>query len=213
MQGYSERLSFIHNIHVQGSHGSGAESGFVQAQGIWDETMAENISDFLMKQPEYRMVVLAGSQHTRKDSGIPPRVARRIQVEQASVLNISNENPPVNLDQVADYFFLAAPAELDPSPKIGVILSTETEDGRSFQKITELSPHGKAAASGLLAGDIVKEINGFPVSDMADLRIAMLDARAGETVDIKVIRKKGSADQEHLIKVELTTPPSSKAHP
>jgi uncharacterized iron-regulated protein len=213
MQGYSERLSFIHNIHMQGSHGSGAESGFIQAQGIWDETMAENIATFLMKQPEYRMVVLAGSQHTRKDSGIPPRVARRIQVEQASVLNIYNDNPPVNLDQVADYFFHAAPAELAPSAKIGVVLSTATEDGRSFQKITELSPHGKAKVAGLLAGDIIKEINGFPVSDMADLRIAMLDAGAGETVDIKVTRKKGGADQEHLIKVELTTTPSAQPHP
>lgn len=213
MEGYSERLSFIHNIHVQGSHGSGAESGFIQAQGIWDETMAENISDFLIKQPEYRMVVLAGSQHTRKDSGIPPRVARRIQVEQASVLNIYNDNPPVSLDQVADYFFLSAPAELPPSARIGVVLSTETEDGRSFQKITELSPHGKATAAGLLAGDIIKEINGLPVSDMADLRIAMLDAGAGETVEIKVIRKKGGAEQENLIKVELTTAPSSPAHP
>lgn len=213
MHGYRERLSFIHNIHVQGSHGSGTESGFIQAQGIWDETMAENISDFLVKQPEYRMVVLAGSQHTRKDSGIPPRVARRIQVKQASVLNIYNDNPPVNIDQVADYFFLAAPTELPPSAKIGVVLSTETKDGRSFQKITELSPHGKAKVAGLLPGDIVKEINGFPVSDMADLRIALLDAGAGKTVDIKVIREKGGADQEHLIKVELTTPPSSPAHP
>lgn len=212
MQGYSERLSFMHNIHVQGSHGSGMESGFIQAQGIWDETMAENIANFLLKQPEYRMVVLAGSQHTRKDSGIPPRVARRVQIEQASLLNIY-ENSPANLDQVADYFFLAAPAELPPSAKIGVVLSIETEDGQSFQKITELSPQGKAAAAGLLAGDIIKEINGVPVSDMADLRIAMLDARAGETVDIKVIRKKDGTDREHLIKVELTTPPSSPAHP
>jgi uncharacterized iron-regulated protein len=213
MQGYSERLSFMHSIHVQDSHGSGAESGFIQAQGIWDETMAENIAAFLMKQPEYRMVVLAGTQHTRKDSGIPPRVVRRIQVEQASVLNIYNDNPPVNLNQVADYYFLAAPAELPQSAKIGVVLTTKTEDGRSFQKITELSPHGKAAAAGLLAGDIIKEINGYPVFDMADLRIAMLDARAGETVDIKVIRKKGDADQEHLIKVELTTTPSAQPHP
>jgi uncharacterized iron-regulated protein len=213
MQGYSERLSFMHNIHMQGSHGSGAESGFIQAQGIWDETMAENIATFLVNHPEYRMVVLAGSQHTRKDSAIPPRVARRVQVEQASVLNIYNENPPTNLNQVADYFFLAAPAELPPSAKIGVVLSTETENGRSFQKITELSPHGKAAAAGLLAGDIVKEINSFPVSDMADLRIAMLDTKEGETVEIKVIRKKGGADQEHLFKVELTTPPSAPGHP
>ena len=81
-------FQLMHDVHMQGSHGSGAASGFIQAQGLWDETMAENITTFLTDHPDYQMVVLAGSQHTRKDSGIPPRVARRISVQQASVINI-----------------------------------------------------------------------------------------------------------------------------
>ncbi len=83
------------------------------------------------------MVVLAGSQHTRKDSGIPPRVARRMPVQQASVLNIYNDSAPANLEQVADYFFLAAPAELPESPKIGIILATET---RKWSTLSENQP-------------------------------------------------------------------------
>lgn len=213
MEGYSERLSFMHNVHMQGSHGSGAESGFIQAQGIWDETMAENIADFLIKQPSYRLVVLAGSQHTRKDSGIPPRVARRLPVMQASVLNIYNDSSPSDLAKVADYYFLATAAELPESPKIGIILVTEKQNGHTFQKINQLSPHGKAAAAGLREGDILKEVNGYPVSDMADLRIAMLGTTTGETINIKVVRKKDNNDHELLFKVELTIPPTSPPHP
>ncbi len=213
MPGYGERLSLMHSLHMQGSHASGAVSGFIQAQGLWDETMAENIAAFLTSHPEYQLVVLAGSQHTRKDSGIPPRVQRRRPVEQASVLNISSDSAPAKLAEVADYYFLAAPAELAEAPKIGIVLDTEQRDGRSFLKISRLSPHGKAAAAGLLPGDVLQQVNGYPVFDMADLRIAMLDAKAGATIDIKVVRTKEGEDLELLCKVELTIPPPPMPQP
>jgi uncharacterized iron-regulated protein len=213
MPGYGERLSFMHSVHMQGSHGTGAVSGFIQAQGLWDETMAENIAAFLTDHPEYRMVVLAGSQHTRKDSGIPPRVLRRLPVKQATVLNITKASAPDKLAEVADYYFFAAASELADAPKIGIVLDTKDKDGRSFLQISQLSPHGKAAAAGLLAGDVLQQVNGYPVSDMADLRIAMLDAKAGVTIDIKVIRTKSGEDVELLHKVELTIPPSPMPHP
>ncbi len=175
--------------------------------------MAENIAKFLTRQPDYQMVVLAGSQHTRKDSGIPPRMARRLPVQQASVLNIYNDSAPADLAQVADYYFLATPAELPESPKIGIVLVAETKNDQTFQKINQLSPHGKAAAAGLKEGDILKEVNGYPVSDMADLRIAMLGTTTGETINIKVVRKKDNDDHELLFKVELTIPPTSPCRP
>ncbi len=213
MPGYGERLSFMHSVHMQGSHGSGAISGFIQAQGLWDETMAENIAAFLTGHPEYQMVVLAGSQHTRKDSGIPPRVLRRLPVGQVSVLNITHDSAPDKLEEVADYYFYAAPAELPEAPKIGIVLETEQEEGRKFLRISQLSPHGKAAAAGLLTGDVLRQVNGYPVSDMADLRIAMFGAKAGETIDVKVVRTKGGEDLELLCKVELTTPPAPLPQP
>jgi uncharacterized iron-regulated protein len=213
MPGYGERLSFMHALHKQGSHGSGAKSGFIQSQGLWDETMAENIVTFLTERPDYQLVVLAGSEHTRNDSGIPPRVARRLPAKQASILNIYNGSAPANLEQVADYYFLAAPAELPEAPQIGVVLDTETKNEHTFLKISQLSPHGKAAAAGLLEGDIVREVNGYPISDMADVRIAMLGTNIGETVDVKVVRTKSGENREHLFKVELTVPPAQQPHP
>ncbi|TKB26686.1 PDZ domain-containing protein [Desulfopila sp. IMCC35006] len=213
MPGYQERLLMMHDVHMQGSHGSGAASGFIQAQGLWDETMAKNITTFLTSHPDYRMVVLAGTQHTRKDSGIPPRVARRIPVQQVSVVNISDENAPGNLAQLADYYFLAAPAELPAAPKIGIVVDEQTKNKQSFLKISQLSPHGKAAAAGLLKGDIVTEVNGFAVSDMADLRIAMLGTREGQTIDVRIKRLEGNQERELHLPVVLTIPPIGQAHP
>ncbi len=213
MPGYSERLAVVYGAHLEGSHGSGAASGFIQAQGLWDETMAENITTFLTSHPGYQMIVLAGTQHTRKDSGIPPRVARRIAVPQASVINITDENAPANLAEVADYYFFSAARELPESPKIGIVLEEQTENKRSFLKISELSPHGKAATAGLLEADIVTEINGFTVVDMADLHIAMQSTKVGQTINVRVKRLDKGQDREIVIPVELTVPPVSRPHP
>jgi len=203
----------MHDMHMQGSHGSGSASGFIQAQGLWDETMAKNIVDFLTRMPGYRLVVLAGTEHTRKDSGIPPRVARRLAVEQASVLNIYNDGSPPYPDQVADYYFLAEPAELDETPRIGIVLESFTEGNRTLQKIDQLSPGSKAEASGLKKGDIVLEVNGYAIADMSDVRIAMLGTKVGQTIDVKIERAVDGEVRQLPVKVELTAPTASPPHP
>lgn len=213
MAGYLERLAPIHALHVEGAHGQGGTAGFVQAQAIWDETMAENIARFLEANPGYSMVVLAGAQHTRKDSGIPPRVARRLPVKQATVVNAAGERSPLDLEKVTDYYFFASAADLPEAPKIGVILTTETGDGRSFLRISQLSPHGKAAAAGLIEGDILAEVGGAAVSDMADLHIAMQDRKPGETIGVTVRRMEDGQEQTLTFQVELTVPPPSLSHP
>ncbi len=213
MPGYSDRLAVMYGAHAEGGHGSGAASGFIQAQGLWDETMAENIATFLTSHPDYQMVVLAGTQHTRKDSGIPPRVARRITVPQASVINITDENAPANLAEVADYYFFSTSSELPESPKIGITLEEMTKNKQRFLKITGLSPHGKAAAAGLLQDDIITEINGFAVADMADLHIAMQNTRVGQTINVRIKREEQGRDLEIIVPVELTILPTSRPHP
>jgi hypothetical protein len=213
LAGYTERLAFMHKVHIEGSHGSGAAGGFIQAQALWDETMAEKIADFLGENPGYRMVILAGTQHTRKDSGIPPRVARRLPVRQATVINLYNDRSPLDLDRITDYYFLASADELPERPKIGVTLVSEVKEGRSFLKIDQISPHGKAGAAGLLAGDILLEAGGMKVTEMADLLIVMLDANPGDSITVKVARK--IEDEERIMdfQVELTVPPPSQPHP
>ena len=213
MNGYSERLAAMHDIHIQGGHGSGNAGGFIQAQGLWDESMAENIANYLKTHPGQKMIVLAGSQHTRKDSGIPPRVKRRIDVEQSSVLNIGGSSDRTNLKKVADYFFISAPGELPKSPKIGIVLATATKDNRNFLKISQISPHGKAGEAGLQVSDILTKINGFLIDEMSDLRIAMIDAQEGETVMVTILRGDGNVQKEITVKVKLSLPPSQMLRP
>jgi uncharacterized iron-regulated protein len=213
MPGYQERLAEMHEVHVQGKHASGLGGGFLQAQGLWDESMAQKIADYLTTHPGHRMVVLAGAQHTRKDSGIPPRVARRLPVRQATVLNLYKNSDPPDLGQVADYFFLAGGQDLPEIPKIGIMLDTEDQDGQSFLKVSQLSPHGKAAAAGLAAGDRLKEINGLAVANMADLHIAMLDSKKGDIIPVKVSRTENNQERELELRVELTVPPVMPQQP
>ena len=203
----------MHTIHMEGSHGNGKISGFIQAQGLWDETMADNIVTYLENNPKRRMVVLAGAQHTRKDYGIPPRVKRRLDIEQSSVLNIYNSFGPSNLAQVADYYFLAGASDLPETPKIGIVLTTVEDGNQAYLKISQISPHGKAGEAGLLEGDILTTINGFQVKDMADLRIAMMDAGEGETISVKVLRKDGNTQMEKEFQVELSSSPLPMMHP
>ena len=216
LPGYQERLAMVHNAHVSGDHGQGASSGFIQAQGLWDETMASNIVSFLKHNPDHRIVVIAGSQHTRKDSGIPPRVAARISVEQASLINIYEDALPGNLKQTADYYFFSDNSSLPETPKIGIVLSPPTDDNTNKGLvIDQISPHGKAGEAGLKQGDLLIAINQQPIENMADLRIAMLDANEGDIVEAEVLRGKGKK-KRHTLKVELTIPKLSKmpmSHP
>jgi aminopeptidase N len=213
MPGYPDRLSRIHDAHEQESAGHGSQnsySGFIQAQGLWDETMSENIAAFLSNNPAHRMVVLAGVQHIRKDSGIPPRVTRRIPVDQASVLNALSENAPAEIADIADFVFMAQPISLPQPAKLGVVLEQKGAGDSALVRITGLSPHGKAGSAGLLENDILLAIDGHPVYDMDDVRIAMLDAEQGDTITVRVRR---GAEQEMEYKVTAQTPMMDRPHP
>ncbi len=212
MDGYSDRLEGVHQMHMSGRHGSGSFAGFIQSQALWDETMAHNIHTYLQAHPKTNMVVLAGSQHTRKDSGIPPRVARRMEVEQASVLNISTGLTD-DLANQADYYFLAGSGELEETAKIGIVLNQIKKESTDYLQIIQISPHGHAEKAGIQKNDILLAINGLPINTMEDVRIAMIDATEGQKVTIKVGRTVDSEEQELELPVTLYRPRAQKPHP
>lgn len=212
MEGYADRLRIVHQMHMTGRHGSGSFAGFIQSQALWDETMAETIHNYLQEHPQTNMVVLAGSQHTRKDSGIPPRVVRRMAVDQASVINISS-GAVSDLAQQADYYFLAGSGELEDTAKIGIVLSPIKKKDTNYLQITKISPHGNAKKAGIKKDDILLAINNFPINTMEDVRIAMVDAAEGQQVKIKVGRTEGDQDRELELLVTLYKPRGQKPHP
>lgn len=216
MPGYTERLRKIHGFHNQNPHGEqGGLAGFIQAQAIWDETMAETTAAYLLAHPTTRMVVLAGSQHTRKDSGIPPRVARRLAVSQATVVNLHSASRQDDIRQTADYFFLTDPVDLEPLGKMGLVLTDGKVDGKSGLTINDISPHSKAGQRGIIEkGDILLAINGATVNTMEDVRLALMDHRPGDRVTLRVQRQTGKSEpMEKEVELELSHPEAGKPHP
>lgn len=92
--------------------------------------------------------------------------------------------------------------ELPPAGKIGVVLKQEekSDDRPSRVKITGISPLGKAEAAGLEQNDVILAVDNAPVATIADLKIALLDKKPGETVQLNIVRKESVQN----IKVELS---------
>lgn len=205
LPGYYQRLEATHDLHLQGGHSRGTLSGFIQAQAVWDEVMAENIADFLLENPQTQIIVLAGAQHTRKDSGIPPRVQRRLNVRQSVLMSYDDTSLPRS--DLADYFVFAADTSLPVAGRIGISLEEKKQNGDTFLEVTELSSQGNAAQAGLLMGDILISVNDQPINNLEDVRIAMIGAGPGDTLRIEVKRKdETGAMTTEEITVELYQP-------
>jgi uncharacterized iron-regulated protein len=202
--GYREMIKSAFMMHA----GQGQNSnfgGFLQAQALWDETMAESIVNYLEDKPNTRMVVIAGRGHVDKHNAIPPRVSRRLDIPQAVVLNSS-----VNASETktADFMFFTPPAALTPLPLLGVMLDgTEDEEG---VLVKDLNPQGQAKDAGIRKDDIILAIGSEPINDIEDVKIALFYQEESESVTVKVRRRKLFGPQEINIEVPLKS--GAKVH-
>jgi uncharacterized iron-regulated protein len=155
--GYRERIETAFMMHA-GQEQNGDFSGFLQAQALWDETMAETIVEYLKAHPDQRLVIIAGRGHVDKINAIPPRVARRLPVSQAVVVNSIGS---ASESESADFVFFSPPAGLSPFPLLGVMLEdTEDEEG---VLVTALNPKGRAKGAGIREKDTILTIDAEPV--------------------------------------------------
>jgi uncharacterized iron-regulated protein len=111
-QAYRERMRQIYEEIHQGKGHSDRFESFFLAQILWDETMADRISQFLRATPKTQVIVLAGQGHIIYGDGIPNRVARRMlknpQFSQSLVLlNPSVEFTTPQDRPIADFFWNA----------------------------------------------------------------------------------------------------------
>jgi uncharacterized iron-regulated protein len=191
---YRERLREAFDRH------SGEQAGdferFVDVQLLWDESMADRAARYLLRHPERRMVVLAGSGHLAYGSGIPRRLTRRLPVDTAIVLSdVAGELRP----EVADFFVLSEEQKLPPPGTLGVILQA-VPAGVSVQAFAAGSA---AQAAGMRAGDRLLAVDGRGVQDIADVKLAMLDKKPGEVMDVKALRA-GRSFQESEMAFRVT---------
>ncbi|MGE4497096.1 MAG: ChaN family lipoprotein [Deferribacterales bacterium] len=171
---YREDLKGIFDMHPSRQ----VFENFLEAQLLWDETMAETVADYL-RNNDGMLVVLAGNGHIRKGYGVPERVKRRTGLKYISIV----QDEPAEKG-IAD--FVLYPGRLDgaTAPKLGVAV----KDPDSSPEITEIGDDTPAAKAGLRVGDVITGIDFFEVNSLEDLKIALFYMKEGSFVKLRIKR-------------------------
>ncbi|MEW6417574.1 MAG: ChaN family lipoprotein [Nitrospirota bacterium] len=177
---YKRRLKEIFEQHKKSD--SKNFDYFYQSQVLWDETMAHSIDEFLKENPDYQIVVLAGVGHIMYYSGIPKRAYR---LNSKDYTTIIPDSETIDKD-VGDYVLYPKSVSLPPALKLGVFL--KEEDNRV--KIGEILPGSVAEKAGFKEEDILVSMDDWKIKDVEDVRIFLVDKKQGETIKIKILRKR-----------------------
>lgn len=192
-QQYRARLKEVFARH-RGSQERTFES-FYQAQILWDETMAESIDRFLKKNPDFRLVVLAGAGHLQYGSGIPKRSFRRNGYSYAIVLNEGEVKK-----HIADFVVFPEPTKGPTAPRLMAVLAEQNQRVR----ITGFAQDSAAEKAGLKAEDMLMSLDDSPVSSVEDVRLALFYKRPGETIKVKV--RRGDEELEFNVPLQESGP-------
>lgn len=183
----------------------GALETMVQAQVVWDETMAERALAALAARPGARMVLLAGSGHLLYGLGINLRLARRRPgLRQATLLCLSTDRERRELAVargIGDYVWATAPEGGAMSyPSLGIVV--EPTAGGAGLKIERLAPHGAEASrrADLRPGDVILTVDGKPVADRAGLRALLEEKDWGGSVELRL--RRGGAELTLRVRFE-----------
>ncbi|GAB4348106.1 MAG: hypothetical protein Kow006_08490 [Gammaproteobacteria bacterium] len=157
---------------------------FLSVQLTWDETMAKNAADYLRRHPERRLLVFAGTGHIGFRSAIPDRFLRRYAVPSVTITtqNRLPEKAPERGD--SDVVIVGPPLNLEPTGKLGVLVQTENEKVMISRVLKESGAH----RSGIRKGDQIVRVDGQPILSFADLKLALLHQRPGDSVNVAVKR-------------------------
>jgi uncharacterized iron-regulated protein len=179
---YRERLRSVFEAHRKRGVTPGNFEWFVEAQLLWDETMAETAAEYLRAHPGHHMVILAGSGHLLYGAGIPRRLLRRVPLDSVIVINAGEG---VTDPRMADFLLFPPERELPPAGLLGVFLQQRDD----HVVIADVAADGAAKRAGLQKDDVLQALDGTPVSSIADVKIAMLDKQPGERVRVSVERR------------------------
>ncbi len=170
---------------------------FFQAQILWDESMAEAAIGFLKKNPDKKLVVLAGNGHMRNRYGIPKRVFRRLKEPYTVILQDDEIKTGI-----ADFVLLTTKIHGKKAPQIGVKI-VEKEQSLT---IISILPNSPAMKAGLKENDIITRFDDHPVKSLSDLKIALFFCEDGDKIRAELKR-----DGEKLYK-EITITPAIFGH-
>lgn len=203
--------AMVAGIFGDHSHGEMQLDGFVRAQTLWDETMADSVSRYLASPAgkEKHLLVVAGGYHVEYGFGIPRRAFRRLPAsyvliggreiaipaeKQKEMMNVSLPEFPM-----VPYDFLAF-LSYEILPKTGIRLGVMIEPAKNGRGLLVLGvdPDSNAARAGLKQGDLLLSLDGDPLADNFDLVYAVKRKHVGEHGVLQLER------EGKLLKVEVT---------
>ena len=174
--GYIEYLKDIFAEHGSSITKKKKFSSFLQSQIIWDETMAQTASEYITKNPDRKLIILAGGGHIRYRYGIPSRVERRTEERGLTILMDDQLKKGIS-----DYMIYTAHLTGEKERKIGVYVE-ETGKGLKVDKVIKDSPAEKA---GIKKGDIIIRFNGRQINDIIDLKIELFFSQGENEIVVK----------------------------
>jgi uncharacterized iron-regulated protein len=190
---YRHRIRQIFDQH-KGSESKNFDY-FLQAQVLWDETMAESIDEYFKKNPDHQMAVIAGGGHLAYGMGIPKRSFRRNGLSYTIILNDGDIEP-----DIADFIIFPQPLDGMTSPKL--MATFKEEKGRVlFNDFIKDSP---ARAAGIRADDLLVSLDGIAVKGIPDIKTALFFKNKGDIMKIRVARKRfllGEAELEFEVRL------------
>lgn len=184
------------------SHGGMMIDGFIRAQIVRDETMAESAARYLASPAgqDKHLLVVAGGDHVSSGFGIPRRVFRRFAASYTIIGGKEINVGPDKLDRLMNvetpdfpmvpYDFLVYQGYED-LPETGVRLGVmiEAAPGGRGLVVKEVLPGSNAERAGLKQGDLLVTFDGGPLTDHFDLTYAVQQKRPGDHGVLQVERE------------------------
>ncbi len=192
----------LHRAYIQevfkGPHKTPGKTfeNFYEAQCVWEDTMAETISDFLTTQEgeDKKVIVFSGAGHIVYKFGIPMRAFRRTGAPYATIL-------PSSLERLREGFsdkverLSGPPADFvwitEARPREKVRLGVVVEKSLALEKgvvVRRVFKGSSAEKAGLQPGDTILSIDDETVHDMVDLRLALSRKAPGSTSRVAYLR-------------------------
>lgn len=180
-QDYRQSMQKVFSYHTVSN--SKDFENFFQSQILWDETMAHNAAEALQTYPDTPLVVLAGNGHLRYSWGIPGRLQRLTGETPVVILNSNGGE----IDRgIADFVLFPEPLAAPQSPRLMVMIKEE-QHGVVIEKIM---PGGPAEQAGLREEDIIVAVDKRDITDIAGLKIFLLNHKKGDVLQVTVKRKR-----------------------
>lgn len=158
---------------------------FVEAQTLWDLSMAEVMAQWLKDHPQGLVVGIIGMGHVRFGHGVAHQLAGLGVDKVGSYLTWPIESDCNELvPGYADNLFVTKPLPERP-PRLGIAMDRDKEGIR----IASVKPGSLAQSTGLKEGDIITQAAGRPAKSLQGFRSLIMRQPAGTWLPLALLRE------------------------